>query len=185
MVVNCIVLAYQIFAVKFASNYCNYAYIATRLHCLRYIIMLLLMGELCYSMRNGQYYYIYMDVAVLQRAKIARAYNYTVHLLCFLQLSSQYSHCQWREPRDWRQCSVVNIKQREWLSFIIGQWTIPLRADTETVRVRPPSSPGGSTTLTILATPQHNNSDVQCVARVLDGIDIVRSGVLITATLTV
>ncbi len=55
-----IVLAYQIFAVKFASNYCNYAYIATRLHCLRCIIMLLLMGELCYSMRNGQYIYIWM-----------------------------------------------------------------------------------------------------------------------------
>ena len=60
-----------------------------------------------------------------------------------------------------------------------------VRADTETVRARPPSSPGGSSTLTILATPQHNNSDVHCVAIVLDGIDIVRSGVSITVTLTV
>ncbi len=58
-------------------------------------------------------------------------------------------------------------------------------ADTETVRARRPSSPGGPTTLTILATPQHNNSDVQCVARVLDGIDIVRSEISTTATLTV
>ena len=57
-------------------------------------------------------------------------------------------------------------------------------ADTETVRVRRPSSPGGPTTLTILTTPQHNNS-VQCVATIRNGIVTVRSEISTTATLTV
>ena len=57
-------------------------------------------------------------------------------------------------------------------------------ADTETVRVRLPSSPGGPTTLTILTTPQHNNS-VQCVATIRNGIVTVRSEISTTATLTV
>ena len=58
-------------------------------------------------------------------------------------------------------------------------------ADTETVRVRRPSSPGGSTVLTIVATPQHNNSIVLCRATISNGIVIVRSEVSTTATLTV
>ncbi len=58
-------------------------------------------------------------------------------------------------------------------------------ADTETVRARPPSSPGGPATLTILATPQHNNSVVQCRATIRNGFDIVRSEISTTATLTV
>ncbi len=37
-------------------------------------------------------------------------------------------------------------------------------ADTETVRVSLPSPPSGTSTLTILATPQHNNSIVCCEA---------------------
>ncbi len=57
--------------------------------------------------------------------------------------------------------------------------------DTETVRARPPSSPGGPTTLTILATPEHNNSVVQCVVTIRNGIVTVRSEVSTTATLTV
>ena len=57
--------------------------------------------------------------------------------------------------------------------------------DTETIRVRRLSSPGGPTTLTILTTPQHNNSDVQCVATIRDGIVTVGSEVSTTATLTV
>ncbi len=57
--------------------------------------------------------------------------------------------------------------------------------DTETVRVRRPSSPGGPATLTILATPQHNNSVVQCEAIIRNGIVFVRFEVSITATLTV
>ncbi|XP_064391332.1 uncharacterized protein LOC135339104 isoform X5 [Halichondria panicea] len=60
-----------------------------------------------------------------------------------------------------------------------------VREDTETVRVRPPSSPGEPATLTILATPQHNNSVVQCRAATRNGFDIVRSELSITATLTV
>ncbi len=60
-----------------------------------------------------------------------------------------------------------------------------LGADTETVRARPPSSPGEPSTLTILATPQHNNSVVQCEAIVRNGIVFVRFEVSITATLTV
>ena len=44
-------------------------------------------------------------------------------------------------------------------------------ADTNTVRARPPSSPGGSTTLTILATPQHNNSIVYCEVDIRNGSD--------------
>ena len=58
-------------------------------------------------------------------------------------------------------------------------------ADSETVRARRPSSPGGTTTLTILTTPQHDNSVVQCLAVIRNGIFIVRSEVSITATLTV
>ena len=60
-----------------------------------------------------------------------------------------------------------------------------LETDTETVRARPPSSPGGPATLTILATPEHNNSVVQCVATIRNGIVTVRSEVSTTATLTV
>ena len=56
--------------------------------------------------------------------------------------------------------------------------------ETETVRVRPPSSPGGPATLTILTTPQHNNS-VQCVATIRNGIVTARSEISTTATLTV
>ena len=44
--------------------------------------------------------------------------------------------------------------------------------DTESIRARPPSSPGESTTLTILATPQHNNSIVYCSAVIINGTDI-------------
>ena len=44
-------------------------------------------------------------------------------------------------------------------------------ADTETVRVRRPSSPGGPTTLIILATPQHNNSVVYCETIIRNGSD--------------
>ncbi len=57
--------------------------------------------------------------------------------------------------------------------------------DTETVRARPPSFPGGATTLTILATPQQNNSDVQCLTIFRNGTAIVRSEASATATLTV
>ncbi|XP_064391011.1 uncharacterized protein LOC135338850 isoform X2 [Halichondria panicea] len=44
-------------------------------------------------------------------------------------------------------------------------------ADSDTVRVRRPSSPGGPTTLIILATPQHNNSIVYCEAIIRNGSD--------------
>ncbi len=60
-----------------------------------------------------------------------------------------------------------------------------LETDTETVRARRPSSPGGPATLTVLATPEHNNSVVQCVATIRNGIVTVRSEVSTTATLTV
>ncbi len=57
--------------------------------------------------------------------------------------------------------------------------------DTDTVRARPPSSLGGSTTLSIVATPQHNNSDFQCLAIIRNGIVLVRSDASAIATLTV
>ncbi len=57
--------------------------------------------------------------------------------------------------------------------------------DTETVRARSPSFPGGPATLTILATPQQNNSDLQCLVIIRNGIDLVRSEASATATLTV
>ncbi|XP_064392042.1 uncharacterized protein LOC135339714 isoform X2 [Halichondria panicea] len=60
-----------------------------------------------------------------------------------------------------------------------------VEADTATVRARPPSSPGRPSRLTILATPQHNNSVVQCRALIRNGFDIVRSEISTTATLTV
>ena len=45
-----------------------------------------------------------------------------------------------------------------------------IMADTETVTNRPPSSPGEPTTLIIMATPQHNNSNVQCLAIISNGM---------------
>ena len=46
-----------------------------------------------------------------------------------------------------------------------------LETETDTVRVRPPSSPGGPSRLTILTTPQHNNSIVYCEAIIRNGSD--------------
>ncbi len=57
--------------------------------------------------------------------------------------------------------------------------------DTEIIRARPPSSLGGPTTLSIVATPMHNNSDFQCLAIIRNGIVLVRSNASPTATLTV
>ena len=69
-----------------------------------------------------------------------------------------------------------------WLVFKLCNST----ADTETVRGRRPSSPGEPATLTILATPQHNNFDVQCLTTIRNGIIVhVRSEASATATLTV
>ncbi len=56
---------------------------------------------------------------------------------------------------------------------------------TESIRDSRPLSPGEPATLTIVATTQQNNSIVQCVARILDGIDILRSETSATVTLTV
>ncbi len=60
-----------------------------------------------------------------------------------------------------------------------------VEADTETVRARRPSFPGEPATLTIVATPQHNNSVVQCRATISNGIEHVGSEVSDTATLAV
>ncbi len=57
--------------------------------------------------------------------------------------------------------------------------------DTEIVRARPPSSLSGPTTLTIVATPQHDNFVIQCLAVIRKGIDLVRSEASATANLTV
>ncbi len=57
--------------------------------------------------------------------------------------------------------------------------------DTETVRDRRPSSPGGPATLTILATPQHSNSVVLCLATIRNGTATVRSEESATTILTV
>ncbi len=57
--------------------------------------------------------------------------------------------------------------------------------DTETVIARPPSSLGEPTTLTILATPQHNNSVVQCLATNFDRMMRVGSEESATVTLTI
>ncbi len=59
-----------------------------------------------------------------------------------------------------------------------------VEADTETVRARRPSFPGEPATLTILATPQHNNSVFLCRATISNGIEHVKSEVSDTATLT-
>ena len=48
---------------------------------------------------------------------------FTQRRLCaniFSQLSSQYSQCQWREPRDWKLCLVVSIQWRDLLLHTIG-----------------------------------------------------------------
>ncbi len=60
-----------------------------------------------------------------------------------------------------------------------------LQTDTKTVEHRPPSSPGGRATLTMLATPQHNNSVVQCLRNIYNGTLIVGSEESATAILTV
>ncbi len=60
-----------------------------------------------------------------------------------------------------------------------------VRTDTKTVEHRPPSSPGEPATLTMLATPQHNNSVVQCQAIFRKGTVFVWSEESITATLVV
>ncbi len=49
-------------------------------------------------------------------------------------------------------------------NFVVG-------AETDTIRPRRPSSPGGPTTLTMLATLQHNNSIVYCEADIRNGSD--------------
>ena len=56
-------------------------------------------------------------------------------------------------------------------NWFINNTIVTIRTETDTVRVRPPSSPGGPATLTILATPQHNNSVVQCEAIIRNGPD--------------
>ena len=60
-----------------------------------------------------------------------------------------------------------------------------VRTDTKTVEHRPPSSPGEPATLTMLATPQHNNSVVQCLRNIYNGTLIVGSEESATAILTV
>ncbi len=63
---------------------------------------------------------------------------------------------------------------------------VVVSTDTETVRKRKPSSPGRPATLTILATPEHNNSVVQCEAKkIRNGIFIVGTEKSTNATLTV
>ncbi len=77
--------------------------------------------------------------------------------------------------------------QAEGLS-ITYDWAINnflVTTDTETVRDRRPSFPGEPATLIILATPQHNNSVVQCQPHIRNGTAIVRSEQSAIATLTV
>ncbi len=65
------------------------------------------------------------------------------------------------------QAEGFDVLSYHWFinNFFVG-------AETETVRVRRPLSPGGPATLTILATPQHNNSVVYCSAVIRNGTDI-------------
>ena len=84
--------------------------------------------------------------------------------------------------------AVFRCQYQEDGFYVSYDWTINnsiVTTETETVRVRWPSSSGEPATLTILATPQHNNSDVQCVATIRNGIVFVKSELSITATLTV
>ena len=112
-------------------------------------------------------------------------------LLClFLFLTAQFTIQPLSVERAERLEAVFRCQYQAEGFDVLYNWFINksiVNTDKETVRVRPPSSPGEPATLTILATPQHNNSDVQCVARVLDGdgYDIVRSEISTTATLTV
>ena len=64
------------------------------------------------------------------------------------------------------QAEGFDVLSYHWFinNFFVG-------AETETVRVRRPLSPGGPATLTILATPQHNNSVVYCEAIIRNGSD--------------
>ncbi len=60
-----------------------------------------------------------------------------------------------------------------------------VREDTATVRERPPLSHGRPATLTIMATPQHNNSIVHCLAIIRNGTVRVGNEVSTTATLII
>ena len=67
-------------------------------------------------------------------------------------------------------------------------WSInkeTVHAETETVKDLPPLFPGGPATLTIVATPQHNNSVVQCLRNIYNGTVFVGSEGSATAILTV
>ncbi len=81
--------------------------------------------------------------------------------------------------------AVFSCQYQEEGETVTYDWTINnslVGADTETVKAGQPSSLGE---LTIVATPQHNNSVVQCFPKIYSGIAIVRSKVSDTATLTV
>ena len=121
--------------------------------------------------------------------EIARASLYTVHLLClFLFLTAQFTIQPVSLERTEGLEAVFSCQYQEEGVTVTYDWAINnslVSTDTETVRVRRPSSPGGPATLTILDTTQHNNSVVQCVAIIRIGINIVRFEESITATLTV
>ena len=126
---------------------------------------------------------------LLQRAGIARASLYIVHLLClFLFLTAQFTEDPMSVERAEGLEAVFSCQYQEEGLTVTYDWAINnslVSIDTETVRARRPSSPGEPATLTILATPQHNNSVVQCVATIRNGIVTVRSEISTTATLTV
>ena len=68
------------------------------------------------------------------------------------------------------------------------EWAINnslVTGDTPTVRFRLPPSIGGIATLTILATPEHNESVIQCGVDVRDGLTNVRSAASAIAILVI
>ncbi len=70
--------------------------------------------------------------------------------------------------------AVFSCQYQEERVTVTYDWVINntiVATDTETVRARRPSSPGGPATLTILTTPQHNNSVVYCEAIIRNGSD--------------
>ncbi len=83
------------------------------------------------------------------------------------------------------ECQYPPVEDGFILSYIWAIDNVVLAVDIPTTRFRPPASSDEPATLTILAIPQHDNSVIQCVAEIRNGINIVDTEVSISANLTV
>ena len=117
-------------------------------------------------------------------AKIARVYDilYFVVFVC-LFLTAQFTVQPVSVERAEGLKAVFRCQYQAEGLTVTYDWLLNnsgIMADTETVTNRPPSSPGEPTTLIIMATPQHNNSNVQCLAIISNGMFKISDMVTLT-----